>query len=247
MKKEFAIFRARKLFRGRGKNSVSVCLNHLDKHDKTADISHPEVSENNETIKYTDNEKKAIQRAVDRHKEIVGKALRKDSSVAVEMIFTFSPSAAYRVDLNEFENRVEQFLAAEFPSMEILRIDYHEDETTPHWHVIGIPTDERGAIAPRKILGGPTAFRHHQDNFAAFCADLGLRRGVPKVTRRARGENVRHKPLRVWKSEVVDENQRLKAQNDFLKSDKYRQEILENDKIQQGQKIVNEIFKDDER
>lgn len=142
---QYAIFRARKLFRGRGKNAFAVCVRHLDRHKQSADISHPEYSEYNDTeLYYNGKAINQIDQAIARHKEITGKNLRADASVAVEMIFTYSKDAPIDDDL--FDERVRQFVAKNFPSMQLLRIDYHADETTSHWHIVGIPTTPDGRI-----------------------------------------------------------------------------------------------------
>lgn len=247
--KNFVVFRVAKLYGGRGRGSAKQTERHLDRHTESADISHPENSQYNDIEKnYKGKLQDEINKAIARTEEIDGRHFRKDAAVAVEMVFSYSPEAD--IDDNEYDEVLRQFLKTEFPRMDIMRIDYHADEATSHWHVVGIPYDEKGRLSAAAVLGGPKQMRQHQTNFAKVCEPLGLRRGIPKSDRKARGEVFRHKALSTWKKEVnalVGQNKALQAQNDFLKSDKYRQEILENDKIQQGQKIVNEIFKDDER
>lgn len=238
---EYAVYRVRKLFRGKGKNSAGVCVRHLDRHEQSADISHPEYSEYNETEKhYNGKVWNTINKALERHRETTGKELRADASVAVEMVFSYSPEAD--IDDNDFDERVKQFIASEFPSMQILRIDYHADETTSHWHMVGIPTTKDGRISAKEVLGGPAEFRQHQTNFAQMVADLGLERGVPKAIRRQRGENTRNVPLRVWKGQMVAENKELKDKIDYLESADYRNHLLQENVSKKAQKVIEEVF-----
>lgn len=250
---DYAIYRTRKLFRGRGKNGLGVCIRHLDRHQQSADITHPEDSEYNDIEKYYEGKvENTIKKVLAKHEEVTGKALRSDSSVAVEMIFTYSPEA--EIDDNEFDERVKQFIKSEFPHMQVLRIDYHADETTPHWHVVGIPTTKDGRICAKEVLGGPAEFRKHQTNFAKMVADLGLQRGIPKAVRQQRGENVRHTSLRAWKGAMVSENATLKEKNEYLESEEYQKSIIikynqkkaqkERELMQKKAKqIENEIFR----
>ena len=46
-----AIFRGAKLNRGRGKTSIGSAWRHQEFHEKSADISHPELSHKNATKK----------------------------------------------------------------------------------------------------------------------------------------------------------------------------------------------------
>lgn len=238
---QYAIFRARKLFRGRGKNAFAVCVRHLDRHKQSADISHPEYSEYNDTeLYYNGKAINQIDQAIARHKEITGKNLRADASVAVEMIFTYSKDAPIDDDL--FDERVRQFVAKNFPSMQLLRIDYHADETTSHWHIVGIPTTPDGRISAKEVLGGPATFRQHQTNFAMMVQDLGLQRGVSKAKRKQRGENTRNVPLRVWKGQMVAENKELKEKIDYLESADYRNHLLAENVSKKAQKVIEEVF-----
>lgn len=238
---EYAVYRVRKLFRGKGKNSAGVCVRHLDRHEQSADISHPEYSEYNETEKhYNGKVWDTINKALERHRETTGKELRADASVAVEMVFSYSPEAD--IDDNDFDERVKQFIASEFPSMQILRIDYHADETTSHWHMVGIPTTKDGRISAKEVLGGPAEFRQHQTNFAQMVADLGLERGVPKAIRRQRGEKVKNTPLRSWKGQMVAENKKLKDKIDYLESADYRNHLLQENVSKKAQKVIEEVF-----
>ena len=204
--KAFAIFRARKLTKGsRGKNSVGVCLKHLENHLQSADISHPERMDENDTYKFVDDEKKAIEEAIVQHNQISKRAIRKDASVASEFIFTYSPEMESVIDDNEFEERMFAFIQSEFPYAQLLRMDYHATESTPHWHILILNTTEQGKISSKDVLGGPTDFRSHQDSFANYVADLGLQRGIPKeVRKKNKDKGAYNKPLWKYKSELID-------------------------------------------
>ena len=249
--KNFVVFRVAKLYGGRGRGSAKQTERHLDRHTESADISHPEDSQYNDIEKkYKGKLQDEINKAIVRTEEIDGRHFRKDAAVAVEMVFSYSPEAD--IDDNEYDEVLRQFLKTEFPRMDIMRIDYHADETTSHWHVVGIPYDEKGRLSAAAVLGGPKQMRQHQTNFAKVCEPLGLRRGIPKSDRKARGEVFRHKTLSTWKNEVnalVGQNKALQVENEYLKSPAHKKEILKKNEIEnthrEAEKAINDIFGDE--
>jgi len=241
----FCIQRMRKLIRGsRGKNSVGVCLNHLEKHLHSADISRPERTEENDSWQTVENIKKKISEAIQEHNSKSRRALRKDASVLAEFIFTYSPEAEEKIDPNEFEERIFKYLEKEFPSAKVLRVDYHADESCEHWHILILPTTERGTLSAKEVFGGPEAFRKHQDHFAECVADLGLRRGIAKEVRKQKGEKTHHEPLWRWKAKQVEQKEKeLQELNEAICKKK---EQLEKDRAKEVEEILSDIF-DEER
>ena len=241
--KAFAIFRARKLMRGsRGKNSIGVCLKHLDNHLQSADISQLERIDENDTFQFVADEKKAIERAIEEHNQISKRAIRKDASVASEFIFTYSPEMEEMIDDNEFEDRIFAFIKSEFPYAKLLRMDYHTTESTPHWHILILNTTEHGTISSKAVLGGPKDFRIHQDHFAEYVADLGLQRGVPKEIRKQNNDKgAYNKPLWKYKSELIDNaNKEISKLTTHIKA--LEQSISE--KMNDLSKIADDVLSD---
>lgn len=176
-------------------------------------------------------------------------ATRKGAVVAVEWMATASPDfwaaasakqrAAWKADSLAFiademagparpgeapEDRAERGRGL------ILAAHYHDDETTPHLHVLTIPLIEKERRAkgrPRKrdagkprpplglswdlaakdILGGPRGrLSELQDDYAAAMEPHGLRRGIP---RKETGE--RNKAPAKWRAEQADLTDSLRA------------------------------------
>ena len=166
-------------------------------------------------------------------------ATRKGAVVAVEWLATASPDfwanasadqrAAWRADSLAFiaDEMAGPVRPGEDPTARaergrglILAAHYHDDETTPHLHVLTIPLTEkaRGAkgrprkrdagkprppsapswdLAAKDILGGPRGrLSELQDDYAAAMEPHGLRRGIP---RKETGE--RNKAPAKWRAE----------------------------------------------
>lgn len=149
---------------------------------------------------------------------------RRDAVVAVEMVMSASPSwfaSATPDERAEWTTRSMAYAREVFGPDNILQAVRHDDEETPHIHVIGIPLEQKQrarAGRPRKgregakrpaalswglnangILDNPDKMRDHQTAYAATIADLGIRRGRPK-----RETMAQHKPPSVFRAELAE-------------------------------------------
>lgn len=226
----------------RGKNSIGVCLKHLENHLQSADISQPHRIDENDTYKFVDDEKKAIEEAIVKHNQISNRTIRKDASVASEFIFTYSPEAENMIDDNEFEERIFSFIESEFPFAQLLRMDYHATESTPHWHILILNLTEYDTISSKEVLGGPKDFRKHQDHFAESVADLGLQRGISKeIRKKNKDKGGYNKPLWKYKAELIDNaNNEISKLTTHIKS--LEQTISE--KMNDLSKIADDVLSD---
>ena len=186
MSNNFVIFRCAKLKQGNSSKSLNKAWRHLEKHTQSAEISHPELSQQNMTYYSKAVQKsghhKIIKNAIALHNKNSTKKLRTDAAIGVEMIFSFSPSAVGSFSISDYEKHLMLFIKKEFPTFQILRIDRHMDESSIHWHVLGIPFKdrERVLISAKSMLGGPEEMRQHQTHIANEMESLGLVRGISK-------------------------------------------------------------------
>jgi hypothetical protein len=150
---------------------------------------------------------------------------RRDAVLAVECVMSASPSwfaDATPDERAEWTSRSMEYARATFGAANILQAVRHDDEETPHIHVLAIPLEQKErarAGRPRKgregakrapalswglnadrILGGPDKLRDHQTTYAAGLADLGIRRGRPK-----RDTEAQHKPAAVYRAEAAQD------------------------------------------
>ena len=115
-----------------------------------------------------------------------------------------------------------EYARATFGPANILQAVRHDDEETPHIHILAIPLEQKErarAGRPRKgregakrtpvlswglnadrILGGPEKLREHQSTYAAEMTDLGIRRGRPR-----RETKAEHKPAAIYRAEAAQD------------------------------------------
>ena len=148
---------------------------------------------------------------------------RRDAVLAVEIVMSASPiwfDNATPAEQADWTARSMAYAREVFGPDNILQAVRHDDEKTPHIHVIGIPLEQKQrarAGRPRKgregakrpaalswglnadrLIGNPDTLREHQTVYAAQLADLGIRRGRPKHETGAK-----HKPPTVFRAELA--------------------------------------------
>lgn len=152
---------------------------------------------------------------------------RRDAVLAVECVMSASPSwfaAATPDEQAEWTRRSLEYARETFGPENILQAVRHDDEETPHIHILAIPLEQKErarAGRPRKgregakrapvlswglnadrILGGPEKLREHQTAYAVGLADLGIRRGRPK-----RETGSQHKAAAVYRAEAAKDRE----------------------------------------
>ena len=202
---EYAIFRVCKLQRGYGKQSIGKAIRHLDKHLESADISRPERIALDKSKVFYEDYRTDIKKAIDEHNAVSRKSLRRDASVAMEFIFTYSPEMESKINTNDFYKCIRQFFAEEFASCKVLRIDYHASESVSHFHVVALSTTPSKQLSSRFFLGDRTRMSQLQDRFAELCSSLGLKRGLKRTGK----DKPHHLTLRQYKAKQMDEIKRL--------------------------------------
>ena len=150
---------------------------------------------------------------------------RRDAVLAIEIVMSASPAwfaKATPDELADWTTRSMGYARQVFGAENIIQAVRHDDEKTPHIHVIGIPLERKErarAGRPRKgregakrtatvswglnagaVIGTPEQMRQHQTDYAAVVADLGIRRGRPKRETRAQ-----HKPASVFRYEAAQD------------------------------------------
>lgn len=181
----FVIYRVQKLAVGsRGSGTLGQCLRHLRNHSQSAEISKPEHTGSNLLKGCFDYKKvmSVINEQIEAHNKHHKRAFRSDASVACEMVFSYSPEVGQNMRFAlEYEKRVFQFLKEQFPTLKLIAVARHCDENSFHWHVVATSFDkEKNRFSVRDMVGGPAGLKKQQSELGLRCADLGLKRGLPK-------------------------------------------------------------------
>lgn len=183
----YAIFRAAKLKRGsRGAGTFGKALRHLERHSESAEISRREMTRHNyfkSAGSYSDI-MKISKRYEEEHNKHSTRSMRKDASIGVELLFSFSANKENQsVDyMKKFEAVVLDFVRKELPNLQIVAVARHMDEASNHLHIIALPYDkELCRYSAKWCLGGPKEMQRLQTEFANHCKSLGLERGISKT------------------------------------------------------------------
>lgn len=183
---EFAIFRVQKLKAGsRGSGTLGQTLKHLKYHLDSAEISNPQNSKYNFLTGCTDYKEtlKAVNYYKDEHKKHNLRAVKKDSCVACECVFSYTKTKQNQTleYAQMFEQSIKTFCEQKFPEVHLVAFARHTDEESYHWHLVFIPFDkQKRRFSAKDLLGGPREMSKLQDDFFNCCKSLGLLRGISK-------------------------------------------------------------------
>lgn len=175
---------------------------------------HPEMRKHNFTIKQFEDEtlRKTVKRYMIEQQDKTGRKVRKDATVLVDFVFTFSPEMIGDVDIPKWVNANIEWLKKEFGANNLLRFDMHWHESTPHLHAFILPLDDNGKFNFKHYVRHISQLVGLQDRYAQAMEPFGLERGKSRWQTLESGEMtktssevIRHKPLRAWRQEMIDE------------------------------------------
>lgn len=163
-------------------------------NEKDQDHIHPEMSEYNQTFEYGKGNN-----LVDKIKNRISEAgvkrkIAPDAVVAVESIMTTSPEywetnwrdlvkqkdPAMMDKLNKWATKSIKAGENFYGKDNIVSVDLHLDETTPHLHIIAVPIIEHNnkIKLAAKYLYTPEKLRDWQSAYAADMSEFKLERGI---------------------------------------------------------------------
>ena len=77
----------------------------------------------------------------------------------------------------EWERANIKFLEDEYGKENIVKLELHRDEKTPHFHVIVVPLTKDGRLSAKEVVGDRKKLKSFQDRYAAAMKPFGLERG----------------------------------------------------------------------
>lgn len=108
---------------------------------------------------------------------------RKDSVQAVEFVLSASPEFFQNKsqdDINRWANSNIAFISNKFGKNNLLSYALHQDETTPHIHLIITPITSDGRLSCKDLLGGKAKLSKLQTEYALAMGKFGLKRGIER-------------------------------------------------------------------
>lgn len=126
-----------------------------------------------------------------------GQRLRADTTKAMDLLFTYTHGAVKEADETAFFQKCMDWVRHRWPTAEILTATVHRDESTPHLQVLLAPLDSKGVFNAKALMGGPGAFRAHQDAYWEVCGKpYGLGRGE-------KGSTAKHTSIKKFYEHLV--------------------------------------------
>lgn len=153
---------------------------------------------------------------------------RKDAVRVLEFVVTATPAwfeqNPSQVDAY-FDSAVE-WLRAEFGTQNIVSAIQHNDESTPHMHVLVVPVDpDSGKLNAKRWVGGRGKLRQLQTDFANHQSRFGVERGKPNPARK-------HTTVQSWYDGHASLDEREKALSE-------REKILLEQRAKLSEKVAN--------
>lgn len=209
----FAIFRCAKLKRGsRGAGTFGKALRHLAHHSKSAEISRGNMSRFNvfKAVGDYSHIMEISKQYEAEHNKHSTRAMRSDASIAVELLFSYSPTPENQSPeyAKKFEAVLLDFCKKELPHFHIVAVARHMDEASNHWHLIGLPYDkDLCRYSAKHCLGGPKEMQHLQSRFAEYVSHLGLQRGISKtITKSTHKTKQEHNRIKLVQQQQEKQN-----------------------------------------
>ena len=122
----------------------------------------------------------AVQQRIE--KGYTGKTpIRKDAVKFLSLILTGTHEQIMKIhQTNLFSAYVQankDFLKEEYGKDNIVKLELHRDEKTPHFHAIIVPLTKDGRLSAKEVVGDRKKLKAFQDRYAAAMKPFGLERG----------------------------------------------------------------------
>lgn len=182
-----------------------------------AENADPNLKEDNISIKkYEDLN---LNQSINKHLQECGiLKTRKDAVKAVEILCTASPEFFNGNELDDktmaFCKQANNFINERYGKANVMSVDIHMDEKTPHLHFVIVPITKDNKLSAKTVCGNRKDYQKLQDDFSEKMKNLGLKRGI-------RGSNAKHIEMREFYGSL---NTNVTPMNEFLERRKNENE-----------------------
>lgn len=124
---------------------------------------------------------KAVQDRIE--KGYTGKSpIRKDAVKFLSLILSGTHEQTIKIHkspelFSAYINANNKFLEDEYGKENIVKLELHRDEKTPHFHAIVVPLTKDGRLSAKEVVGNRNKLKAFQDRYAAAMKPFGLERG----------------------------------------------------------------------
>ena len=146
-----------------------------------------------------------------------GRTHKEPKVKAIEIMTTFSPDMRDKINLDEWCKDNMNFIKDMFPNS-LISGTLHQDQTTPHLHIMIIPITDKGKISKTAFINGKKDMHELQDKYAQTMEKHGLIRGEQGKSKHGKREDIEEYQY------LTDKNKELESK---LKDRKKRLEHIE--------------------
>lgn len=180
----FAVYHCQKK-----KNTGGGLGNHIDR-EKGKEHTYPHADPNrlkdNNHFQLNEYTKLPFAKAINKRIEdgYKGKrAIRKDAVKYVTHVLTGSHEDMIKIfsspeTKKSWIKKNFKFLRDEYGKENIVRLNLHLDEKTPHLHAVTVPITHEGKLSAKEIIGNRKEMQNRQDRYAEAMQEFGLKRGL---------------------------------------------------------------------
>lgn len=184
-----------------------------------AENADPNLKEDNISIKKYEELNLNLSQSINKHLQECGiHKTRKDAVKAIEILCTASPEFFNGNELDDklmsFCKQATDFIYDRYGQKNVMSIDIHLDEKTPHIHFVLVPITKDNKLSAKTVCGNRKNYQKLQDDFSERMKNLGLKRGI-------RGSNAKHIEMREFYGTL---NSNLNPVNEFLERRKNENE-----------------------
>lgn len=109
-------------------------------------------------------------------------AIRKDAVKFLSLILSGTNEQMIKINKSKelYSGYVKaniDFLEEEYGKENIVKLELHRDEKTPHFHAIIVPLTKDGRLSAKEVVGDRKKLKEFQDRYAAAMKPFGLERG----------------------------------------------------------------------
>ena len=110
-------------------------------------------------------------------------AIRKDAVKFLSLILSGTNEQTWKIQqkssgmFQAWVNANIKFLEDEYGKENIVKLELHRDEKTPHFHAIVVPLTKDGRLSAKEVVGDRKKLKSFQDRYAAAMKPFGLERG----------------------------------------------------------------------
>jgi len=175
----------------KNKGNAGALGAHIDRapeHEHMYQNANPELKHHNVKFELTEFCKMPLPKAIDaRIKQGYKgkKAIRKDAVKSLSLVLTGSHQRMKeiftdeKIRLNWIAESIH-FVQQEFGEENIVRMDLHLDEKTPHIHAVVVPLTADGRLSAKEKMGNKKHLKEMLSRYAAKMEKYGLQRGLER-------------------------------------------------------------------